>query len=308
MKKFFFLLLFLNCSFLFGENLSLRISPFFSYNYETITYSIYDGPKLNSQLEWESPYLFKTGINFSLGFNNFILDLSNAAAIPAKCGTMYDSDWYTENIKTNLSKHNLHAGFCYDFDVNLKYRVELKNRFSILPQVSFNYSYSSYYAQKGIGWCGDTGHTQLTKDYPWDSEYAVKVNKFGIDFFNNTFILFLGAGLEKSLGNFLFGFDVQISPYIYVSSIDHHLDSGDGRYYLLLQSAWFSCFNFDLSCTYCINQKNKISIIPKYCYCKEIMGVFYFGKEKVQSKRSDQPCSFNFSKLSICISWEIKIR
>ena len=308
MKKFFFLLLFLNCSFLFGENFSLRISPFFSYNNDTITYSIYDGPKLNSQLDWTSPYLFKTGINFSLGFNNFILDLSNAAAIPAKCGTMYDSDWYTENIKTNLSKHNLHAGFCYDLDIIFKYQFELNNSFSILPQVSFNYSYSSYYAQKGIGWCGDTGHTQLTKHYPWNSEYAVKVNKFGIDFFNNTFILFLGAGLEKSLGNFLFGFDVQISPYIYVSSIDHHLDSGNGRYYLLLQSAWFSCFSLDLSCTYCINQKNKISVIPRYCYCKEIMGVFYSGKEKIRSNRSDQACSFNFSQLSLCISWEIKIR
>ena len=307
MKKFFFLLLFLNCSFLFGENLSLRISPFFSYNYETLTYSIYDGSKLNSQLDWTSPYLFKTGINFSLSFNNFILDLSNAAAIPAKCGTMYDSDWYTENIKTNLSKHNLHAGFCYDFDVNLKYRVELKNRFSILPQISFNYSYSSYYAQKGIGWCGDTGHTQLTRDYPWDSEYAVKTNKFGIDFFNNTFIFFVGTGLEKSLGNFQFRFDAQISPYIYVSSIDHHLDSGDGRYFLLLQNAWFSCFNFDLYCTYNINQKNRILIIPKYCYCKEIMGVFYSGKEKVRSKRSDQPCSFNFSKFALCLAWEINI-
>ncbi len=307
MKKFLFLLLFINCSFLFGENLPLRISPFVSYNNDTITYSIYDGPKLNSQLDWETPYLFKTGLKFSFDFNNLILDFSNAAAIPVKCGTMYDSDWYTENIKTNLSKHNLHAGFCYDLDITLKYRFELENLFSILPLISFNYSHSSLKAQKGIGWCGDTGHTQLIKDYPWDSEYAVKVNKFGIDFYNNTFIFFIGAGLEKSLGSLQFGINAQVSPYIYVSSIDHHLNDGDGRYYLLLQSAWFSCFNLELPCSYMINDKNKLCIIPKYSYCKEIKGVFYSGKEKVRSNRSDQPCSFNFSKFALCIAWEINI-
>ena len=305
MKKFFIALLFLKCSVLFCHDFSFLVTPFFSYNNNTLTYSIYDGPKLNSRLDWETPYLLNAGLQTDFHYNNLILNISNAAAIPLKSGNMFDSDWYTEGIKSSLSKSDLYTDFCYDLKIEFEYRFKLPKDFSILPTISFNYSYSSFNAKNTIGWCGDTGHTNLNQDYPWDSEYAVTVKKEGIDLVNNLYIFFFGIQIEKQFNNFKFDFATAISPYIYISSIDHHLNNLGGRYYLLLQEAFFSSYSFDLSCSYKINSKNTIFLKPSYCFCPEIKGVFYSGKTKSEDALIDQPCSFNFSKFSIKLGWTL---
>ena len=303
MKKFFFALFFLNCSFLFCHVFSFSLAPFFSYNNNTLTYSIYDGTKLNSQLDWKSPYMLSTGLQTNFQYNNLILNISNAAAIPMKSGNMFDSDWYTPGIKTNLSKSDLYTDFCYDLKIELKYRFEIPKDFSILPTFSFSYSYSSLNAKNTIGWCGDTGHTNLNQDYPWDSEYAVTVKKEGIDLINNIYQFYCGIQIEKDLNNFQLAFATSISPYIYISSIDHHLNNLGGRYYLLLQEAFFPSFYFDLFCNYKLNSKNSIFLKPSFCFCPEIKGTFYFGKTKSEEALVDQPCTFNFSKFSITLGW-----
>ena len=305
MKKHFVLILILNCSLLYSLDLRFSVQPFISYNNDTFIYSIYDGPYINSQLEWKSSYLFKLGINTEINYKNLIFDISNAAAIPLNCGTMYDSDWFTENIKTDLSKSDLKADFCYDLELNLKYRFELKNNYSIVPNISFNYSYTSLKADNTIGWCGDRSHTGLSEDYPWNSEYAVTVNKYGIDFYNHTIIFFCGCGIEKKINKFQINFDAAISPYIFISTIDHHLNNSKGRYFLLMQEAFFSAVNLELTCSYNITEKNRLCITPAFYYCPEIRGVFYLGKEKAKNNLADQPCSFSFNKFSITISYTV---
>ena len=87
-----------------GENFSLSVAPRLSYNNNTITYKIYDpsGPK-NSQLNWESQYLIKAGVGASAVFNKITLDGLLLFDFHFRTGVMYDSDWRTVELKTNLS-------------------------------------------------------------------------------------------------------------------------------------------------------------------------------------------------------------
>lgn len=306
MKKILFVFLLFNCSLLFCRDFSFSIRPFISYNNDTVTYSIYDeeGVDLVSKLDWKALYLFKPGIEAELSFKNLSLNVSNAFAIPAECGQMFDSDWYTPKIKTNLAKSRLDTDFCYDLKVQLKYKFFLQNDFDVSPVIAWNYSRSVFRGYDTVSWCGDSGHTGLYYDVPWNHEQAVKVTKFGIDFFNDTSVFFIGAKLGKSFEKWQLEFEALLSPYISVSSIDHHLNNYGGRYFLLKQEAFFSSFNLALSGAYNINKTNTVYLAPEFSYCKEIRGVFYFGQKALADKLCDQPCSFNFAKFSLKIGWE----
>ena len=217
MKKVFILVILLNCSELFCSDFSFSVRPFFSYNNDILTYSIYDGTKLNSRLDWKTPYLFKAGVNLSFMPGKWIIDISNAAAIPLQCGTMADKDWYTENIQTNLSLHNLTPDFCYDLKIKLQYQFNLKNDWTLLPGAAFYYSYSSLRGAGGKGWCGDSAHTGLFYDIPWNDEAAVQVQKFGIDLINRISTVLVGIGVRKNLDRWKLSSNLYVSPYIYIS-------------------------------------------------------------------------------------------
>ena len=306
MKKILFVFIIFNCSLIFGREISVAIRPFISYNNDTVSYSIYDeeGQNLVSKLDWEALYLFKPGIEAGLSFKNWSLNFSGAIAIPAECGIMYDSDWYTPKIKTNLAKSRLDADLCYDLKIQLSHRFFLPKGFCVAPLIAYNYSHSVFRAKDTVSWCGDSGHTGLYYDVPWNNEQAVKVSKFGIDFFNDTSIFFIGAGLEKVFGKWQLEAEALVSPFIYISSIDHHLNNYGGRYFLLIQKGWFSAFNLNLNCTYSIDKKNSLYMAPAFSYCKETRGVFYFGQKESDEKLCDQPCGFSFVKFSLKIGWE----
>ncbi len=310
MKKIILFFVVINFNLLFAHNISFSIRPFFSYNNDYLSYSIYeddDDSRLNSRLDWCTSYLLKAGLETKIEFSNWILGLSNAAALPFKCGKMYDSDWFTEGIKTDFQEDILTAGFCYDLQFELKYRFRLQNQFSIFPIFAYNYSYSSFKGDYLSCWTGRADYTGLTDNYPWNSDVAVKVERFGIDLYNNISVFFLGAGFEKKFNRCQLNLDIYLSPFVFISSIDHHLNESGGRYYLLEQKAFFSSMRIDFSCACIINQKNKLIFSPDICMCKKVMGEFYKGKERNEDMLFDQACSFRFYKFSFSFGWEIEL-
>lgn len=289
------------------SNFSVEIQT--SYNNEKRNYCVIDeSGKLNSMLEWQSDYLFKLGVVGNLKIGMLEIFSSVAFPLPLNCGKMYDSDWRTTGIKTNFSESDLFTDFGFDavfgFKYNLKACVKNFNLF-ISPVIAVSNSFISLKAKNTIGWCGDTNHTHLEKNYPWNSEYAKKVKKYGIDFKNNITSVFLGIEIEKQFGRFYTGTGVLTSPYTYILSVDHHLNKEDGNYYQLVQKSFFSVWDFYICAKYFLSSKSLISFTADYSFCPPVIGDFYFGYFKIENIIADETSRFDFSKLSFSISLEI---
>lgn len=305
MKKIFFLLLFIITIPIFALDFSFSVEPNFSFNNDSLTYKIYDGTRVNSQLDWNASYLFKAGIGLNFEIENLIVSNANLFSLPLKCGIMYDSDWYTEGIKTNLSVHDLQTDFCYDFSLDLKYRFSVPQNFYFYQVLSLKNFYSQFRAKEGTGWCGDMAHTGLDEDHPWNSEFNVCVEKNGINLDNTISAFFLGLEIQKDFDRFFFDVAFLTAPFVYISSLDHHLNAEGGRYYLLIQNAFFSCYEVDIKSGIHLNKKNVLKFSTDLSFSPELKGVLYFGKKRSNEELADETASFSLKKSSVSVIWNI---
>ena len=317
MKKYFSIIL---ISFIFSSLLNAQVSlqkkhkPAFyielnsSYNNETRNYYLIETTgNTNSLLEWKSNYLFKEGIAGGIAIRNLEINLYTQFSLPFECGKMYDSDWRTVGIKTNYSTSDLFTALGNDTKFSLKYNFQLgeeSNNFFVSPIVCISNSFIKFNAKNTVGWCGDTGHTHLQQDYPWNSEVAKKVNKYGIDFTNNITSILCGVGFEKQIGPFIVNTGALISPFTYILSIDHHLNKEDGQYYQLIQKALFKEWDFFGNFGYSINNNNTILLCVDYNFCPVIPGDFYYGYFKIENIIAEQTSRFSFKKLSVTFIWK----
>ncbi len=304
-KSLLILFLLLNSFSVFGTEFLFSVEPQISYNNEQLSYSIYDGTKLNSELDWNSSFLFKSGSAFQFEFNKIILRTLFLFNLPLKNGKMYDSDYYTDGVKTNLSIGDLYTDFGFDSNLQIQYKFSLPNNFFVSPLISLNYSYIQLQCKNNIGFCGDTSHTDLLDDVPWDSENAKRVNKYGIDLNTNITSICLGTQIKKIIHDFHVGLTTYFAPFTYISSLDHHNNAEGGRYYLLIQQGFFSEFAVSLGVGYFINNHNSINLSLNSSFCPGINGIFYFGQEKDDDMIADQTCKFEFYKFAINFLWKI---
>ena len=277
-----------------------------SYNNQKMEYCVIDDTthSINSKLEWRSDYFFKLGLTEEITITAFDFFCSLAFPLPFKCGKMYDSDWYTPGIKTNLSISNLfvHSGF--DAELGIKYNFDIYG-FTISPLISISNSFIKLQAKNTIGRCGDMRHTHLEQNYPWNSEYSKKVKKFGIDFWNNITSVFCGIEAAKNFGAVKANAGILVSPYTYILSVDHHLNKEEGHYYQLIQKAYFKVWDFYAQTGYSLNKKNMICLAADYSFCPVTNGDFYFGWFKIENILADETSSFAFSNLALRLSWTI---
>ena len=317
MKKYFLaILIFFSFSSIFSaqENLQKEPSPAFhielnsSYCNETRNYYVIETTgKTNSLLEWNADYLFKEGITGGMKIGNWELNLSTQFCLPFECGKMYDSDWYVPQIKTNLSKSDLFTAFGNDTKLTLKYSFELGktgSNFFVSPVVFISNSFIRLEARNTIGWCGDMGHTHLDQHYPWNSEYAKKVKKYGINLTNNITSVFCGAELKKQFGPLITNIGALISPFTYIFSIDHHLNKEEGNYYQMIQKALFKAWDFYGGIGYSINNKNTILLGADYNICPVIPGELYYGYYKIDHIIADETSRFSYNIFSLTLSWQ----
>ncbi len=278
-----------------------------SYNKESLNdYLIETTGKTNSLLEWNADYLFREGITGGMQSGNLVLALSVNFPLPFECGKMYDSDWRTTGIKTNYSTSDLFAGFGCDTTFSIKYNFQLaQNKFCwyVSPVISVSNSFIKYQAKNTICWCGDIAHTHMDQNYSWDSQYAKKVKKYGIDFTNNITSLFCGLEGSIQIQNFTANVGTLASPFTYIFSIDHHLNKEEGHYYQMIQKAVFSVWDLYAGCGYLINQKNEILLSADYSFCPKIPGDFYYGYYKIDHIIADETSRFSFTKFSLTLSW-----
>lgn len=272
---------------------------------------LFDSPEvLNSRLDWDSDYLFTLGLTGGMKIGGVELFISSSFCLPFECGHMYDSDWRTVGLKTNYSISDLYTAFGNDSLIGLKYHfLPGKNQagFFISPVLLVSNSYIKYNAKNTIGWCGDVGHTGLSQNYSWDSPYATKWRKYGIDLTNNITSVFCGIEFSKTIWAFEANAGVLVSPYTYIFSVDHHLNSGEGHYYMMIQEAVFSVLDFYFSGAYSINKRNAIILGASYSFSPRTDGDFYFGYYKTDYELSIDISGFDFKKFTTTLSWRISL-
>ncbi|MCR4899857.1 MAG: hypothetical protein K5907_03470 [Treponema sp.] len=304
---FFSLALVLPCHMLFADNYSVYIEPGFLYTYEHFTEDLYDVPaKLNSRLEWNADYLFKAGTGVFVKDGNLRFNSSLYFNLPLNCGIVYDSDWYTKGIKTNLSKGELWSGFGFELSFKLAYELKLDKSFSLLPHIAFTNNYKKYGIKNNIGWCGDVRHTGLSENIWWNDERAKKVRKYGIDLFYNSTNIFVGLGFESRINDFLFGGGVSFSPYSYLLCIDHHLGKTGGSYSQITQKAFW--YKADVEFAYEFTDKSLLHLAGSYVVCPKSRATFYYGHFFTDHIIADEYEIISLKNLSVQIIYSHKLK
>ena len=304
MKKSFVLVLFflVFSNTLFAQYLELNTS----YNKESRNdYVIALSGRTNSLLEWNADYLFKLGITAGVKPGSWEFYAGTQFALPFECGKMYDSDWYVKDIKTNYSKSDLYSYFGFDAVLGAKYHFSVGQdnwRFFISPHFAVTNSYIIFNAKNTVGWCGDIGHTH-TGNYAWDSEYAVVKRKYGIDLRNNITSVLFGAELGKDFGPVFANAGALAAPFTYIFSVDHHLGKEGGRWYQMIQKAFFSQWNFYGTLGYSINAHNAIILKADYTFCPQVKGDLYAGYYKIENIIIEEKSGFEFERVGITFSW-----
>ena len=288
----------------FAEPLSVIVEPVVSYNRETFEYSIYEfGDRLNSRLEWYEDYLFKTGVGITLQKNKMSFPTMLCFNLPFQCGTMYDSDWYVQDLKTNRSKGDLHSRLGFDFSTGFEYTIELAKNFSVIPMISIGNSYKKLIVKNNIGLCGDRGHTKLDYAVSWDDPQAKRVRKYGIDLFYNATNIYLGAGLQKQLGPVILQGRAEVSPFTYLICVDHHLGKEGGSYCQLIQTVDF--YRFGLNAEYKLNDTSSFALYTSYSFSPTRQGDYYFGYFKIENIKADEKVTMSSTNLSIKLLYRI---
>ncbi len=302
-----FLLVFLLAGRLFASELSIFLDPRISYNNQHISYAVVDTDgSINSRLDWDAEYLFSAGTAISFLYGNWDICASVDFNLPFECGQLTDSDWRTKGLKTNLSRHELKSGFGFDAAVSLGYRFVLPESFILAPVFSVQNSFDTQKAQKTTGWCGDTNHTNLSYDVSWDDAQAVRVKKYGIDFYINAASVFFGLNFQKQISRFSMEFTGQFSPFTYVFAVDHHLNKEEGHYYQLIQKAIM--YKLEAACAYTLTDDFSLKLSAAWLSCPKTSGDFYFGWFGTDHIIADETSTLSFSKLNITIFWQKKIK
>ena len=308
-KRLLLILLFFFAAELFSNNLpqisfSLEpkagLSSFFGSDY-LYTFLFYPEGKLNSRLDWKCNKILKTGLGARLKIGYFIFESAWLVNLPLECGKLYDSDWFTEGMKSSLSIHDVKNRFGYDFLGEIKVDFPITDYFSFIPAVSFFQMHSEFEAQKGIVWKGTPKFTGLEENVPWNSQYAVEKKVYGIELYNRISILFAGFDLEGKSGNFNFNFKARISPFLHIQLLDHHLGKDGGNYFEMEQKSWenkdrlFFAYNFGGGAGFTFRNKNSLNVKMEALLAEKL-----FDEER--------ETAFEFSRYDFTISYSIKVK
>ncbi len=305
--------LFAGTNLLFASNVhpeksesKLFLLPLISYSNNSTVYNIYDTDgNLNSRLEWQEKYNFGLGAGLLFEHRQLFFKAGVVFSLPFECGSMYDSDWRTIGLKTNLSKGALFSSFGTTVDMQIGWNFLLKNSFYISPLVCLRERFSIVKAKNLIGYCGDTYHTGLSKDISWDDPKAKKVRKYGIDLYSSLTCFFSGLRIGKAFDKLDFNLSFLISPLSLFLCIDHHLNKEEGSWYQLSQKT--IVLDFETAVEYDISQNLAFNASLNYNFCPDRPGDFYFGYFAVENIKADEGCSLKFSTFNLNLGFKIKI-
>ena len=314
LRSFFLLVIVFSFS-LFAEKnqtISFSIQPNigFSFNsYDEKFYSSMGKQKDVSYLKWETKPLYSIGFEAFLRIHNCMINASFDYALPVTCGNMYDSDYDSfSDLQFCYSISELKSAVCIHSNIDLAYNLAFTNSFSFLPKISLYYYYDFFEARNGYGWYGmeTSKHPLVSWDDP-RARYYEKGTLNGVDFYRHSLLSFIGFELNYKRSNFCIAGEVQLSPYTYFQTMDHHLSKSGGYHVLQKQSSSFTHYMLKGSVTYKINERFSPQIEINYISGSSIKGKLYSDIYSGQMELTDQKSGANLTSLSLKAGFLINI-
>lgn len=310
-KRFLFLLVLFFSGFIYAD-VKFQLEPYFAWsNGIHGEHLFYTTGKRCSYLRWEESSIITLGLEANTKINKFGILLNAEFGIPAKNGTMEDSDWiytseYPDGLKTTYSESEITCTKKINTEISFSYDFDIKNRFTISPIIQAQYSYIFFEAKNGYGWYGSYKYSYTGTNVAWDSGYARFFSKlYGIDLLRHTFYSWTGLKmLFKISDRFDIDFSLYLSPFTYTFTEDYHHGSDGGS---KMQEPLYSNFNrfkTDINVLYKINNFLTIRTGFYFLYGKTDKGetfTDYYTNSFAKSSQESAADIINFRIKAGCI-------
>ncbi|MCQ2591079.1 MAG: omptin family outer membrane protease [Treponema sp.] len=234
-----------------------------------------DTSRVISYLEWEEKPLVVLKLKGGTEFNNIDLSGFVSYALPFQCGQMTDSDWYVADTKNNYGIFDNKLSTNIDLGIEASYKFNLPLGFTIKTIASFEYKYISFNGINGQGWYGSSRYSKNHENVSWDSEDATFHHLSGIDYYQHSFMTYLGLGAGYNWNKLTIKLNILISPYAYFFYVDYHndyKDNGDDYSTISMEHGLFKLFLIDFTTEYKLFPKLFLTISISEKVMPEITG------------------------------------
>jgi len=204
------------------------------------------GRRMLSYLEWEQKPLFIPEAKIKAGWKNLYLSASAKAALPTRCGSVFDSDWMNvtafpncdseyANIKTNYTESDCKTNFYYEFSGELSYMFRLTEGLAFSPFAQITYTHSSFSAIDAFGSYYNQSRYEPNGYYGYyndaDSSYDVEISGDALELERILLQTWLGCRFDMEVTKKInMGFSMALNLWTFAQSLDSHLLTGS--YYL----------------------------------------------------------------------------
>lgn len=245
------------------------------------------GRRTLSYLCWEQKPLFIPEAKVKGGWKNLYLSFSARTAIPARCGSVFDSDWFNvsdfpncpdeyANIKTHLTESDCKTNYYYGFSGELSYMFKVADSLSFSPFAELSYTHSSFSA---IGASGSYYNTNVTEASGYYGSYNDADNSHDIEMSGGEVLSLERAVLQAWLGGRFnmeitpkldMGFSLAVNLWTFVQSLDSHFVTG--VYYLDEIEDNFGGIRAELDFAYNFSKKSSLVFATKYTALQTMEG------------------------------------
>ena len=246
------------------------------------------GRRTLSYLCWEQKPLFIPEARVKGGWKNLYLSFSARTAIPTRCGSVYDSDWYNvsdfpncpdeyANIKTHFTESDCKTNFYYGFSGELSYMFNIRDSFSFVPFAELSYTHSSFSAIGLSGSYYDTQNCIESNGYygsynDADGSYELYMDDDEVLTLERVIIeAWLGGRVNMGITQKLdMGFSLAVNLWTFVQSLDSHVLRN--IYFLDEIEDSFGGIRAELDFAYNFSNKSSLVFATKYTALQTMEG------------------------------------
>lgn len=266
------------------------VSPVSGFKYGTIGEYVFEKNKTGgryklSELQWDTKPEFFLGTDWMLRWKFLRLTSNVQFGLPAKSGTMSDSDWRNgangdTDTKTNYSESDNKITTATDFNIKMLTDFPCSNLFTFSPYIGFEIDYTNMLATGGWGKYGNensekTGYDSwdsgnVTEHYWSDDEKVIEYNRMG-------YYVWTGCGVTFNVPviPLHFYFCASTAPYVYMFSKDTHFLKN--IYFIDITDGWFNLWQFEGRISYTFSKHWSAYIDASYIFSGIYKGADYYS-------------------------------
>lgn len=250
-----------------------------------------------SLLNWNLENSIYVGLNADLCFKKFHLAVDLKEFLPSTFGFMDDSDWLQDyyyktgnsSIKTNYSTHSIKFTQGFNAGLDLFYEITPITGLQINPKIGASYELYEIYGIDGTAYYGNSSNGGSNSYYAYNNSSHNTVSNFSgniIKLKQEYIFTWIGFSIKYQTPSqkLLFDISADISPWLYVISLDSHLKRSPIVYYLDKGYAVFGAARATVAATYTLSDFLKFRFGITGLFTKEIECDDYISQESETGK------------------------